>query len=310
MTLSDPVSPSTNGATGSLFAGGWLRGSQTAQVSGSDAVGIKSFAVVRDGEVVAQDPQECDYGKVTPCASPGVELASELPPVDTAGWVDGVHQVSLRVVDGGDNVTDTPAVEVKVDNTAPAAPTKVRNGRGAVWAARRSQTLKWDAPTGQAAPIVGSTLSACRGKKQPRCVKVTATAAGEAKVVLPRQGLYRGGVYLTDEAGNVSPANAAKVAVGYDSSKPKRPRLGAVTRGKGRTRSVRVRFRDAGAAPIARLSARLCRPGRTAGCTRVRTSDTKRVRTALKRGSGRIELRVRVVDAAGNRSVEARRRIG
>ncbi len=307
ITVDDPVAPAVGPASGSLLSGGWLRGAHTAQISGSDATGLSEFQVVRDGsEPVGRQALTCDYGRMAPCQSPGQTIASSLPAVDTSAWSDGVHSVALRAVDAAGNSADSPAVEVRTDNTAPGAPANVRNGRGAVWAKRRTQTIRWQAPAGQAAPINASNVSACRGKKKLECVTVAASGPAGATLRLPRQRLYRGSVYLVDAAGNVSAANAAPFSIGYDEGRPRRPRLALGGRRK-RLRSVRVRIKDRGPAPLARLAARLCKPRSTKRCRTVRASGLKRIRARPARG--RSVLRVRVVDAAGNRSREARIRL-
>ncbi len=301
MTIRDEVPPTIGTPTGSLFAGGWLRGTKDASVTGQDSTGIDRLELRRNGIADVSDARACDFTKPAPCASPGQDVASNWGPIDTTKWGDGTHQVTLGVRDAGGNET-VATVTVKTDNTAPIAPVSAGPADGVLWSALSSRPVEWSVPAFQASPIVAANVSLCASPTS--CATVTPDGVSRASVVFPQPGLYSGSVWLQDEAGNGTSANAAPLRVGYDPNPAPAPGLGTPVFEDPNTFVVPVDVgNDPGPAPVDALEGAVCTAG-GATCEPFFQTATDRVRVSVP-GPGTWQLRVHAVDAADNRGADA-----
>jgi hypothetical protein len=133
--LSDGAAPTLLAATGPLLtAGAVLDGPQGVSVSARDVGGgVERFAVVVDGETVAEETLE---DRSPGCRPPFVDLvpcpgsASKSFGFDTTAVSNGAHAVQVAVIDAGGNRASSPPVNVWIANGATA------NGAGATRTAR------------------------------------------------------------------------------------------------------------------------------------------------------------------------------
>jgi hypothetical protein len=299
VTISDPKAPTIGALSGTLTAGGWLRGVQTAAVSGADETGVKDLQLVRDGGVVAAaDVRTCDYSKTAPCDSPGQNVASNWAGINTATWPDGNHQVKAVVHDAADNAKDSATILVRTDNTAPAAPIDLTVVGGSDWSAEGTRSLFWTLPDGQASPIVGARVQICHPNLG--CQEVAADDPSTTQVLLPGEGTLTGKVYLEDQAGNVNPANGAPFTILYDATPPPAPTLGDITQnGTANSFAVDITPNDPGPAPLNRLTGEICDEAE-ASCIPIPPQDDTTHINFVTPGPGTWKLKVRVTDAAGN----------
>lgn len=303
VTISDTVSPTVTGLTGSLFGGGWIRGIRTAAVTGRDSTGLDRLLLRRDaGVVLATDTRTCDFTKPAPCASPGVDLTSNLATLDTASWPDGNHTVQGLVRDAGGNETIASAT-VLTDNTAPAAPASAGPSDGVLWSRLAERLVEWQVPPFQASPVVSANLTLCAAPGT--CGSYAPATPGGGKVTFTVPGLYSGSVYLVDEAGNGTAANSREIRLGYDPNAGPAPFLTAPERSGEREFTVAVNTsNDAGPAPITSLAGEVCTNAATPNCAPFFQTVTDRVTVGVP-GPGSWTLRVRAVDAATNASADA-----
>ncbi len=123
-----------------------------------------------------------------------------------AGLTDGPHNVQPAVVDPAGNETRGVAFMVRVDNTAPPAPTGlVLSGGGTSSAFDAS----WTVPAADgASPYVGSVWQACAGGSCTSGTGALASASGALPV-----GTSTVKVWLVDAAGNASQSTAASSTI-------------------------------------------------------------------------------------------------
>ncbi len=299
VTLSDPTDPTIVGApSGSLFGGGWLKGSQTAQVVGRDATGIKKLALTRDGgSPVKTDARACDYTYALPCPSPNADVASAFGNVDTTVFTDGVHLVKSEVTDAAGN-TATSEATVQIDNTAPTAPISLKPSDDRTWSTNSMRTVQWVNPGGQASPIESAVVTVCRDGGG--CFSPAASTTQSA-FALSAEGRYVVSVKLVDAAGNTTVTPATTV-VGYDTTAPAAPVLGTPKNpaGNGNFEVAADASADPGPAPIVSFVGEAC-PADGGACEPISSvgSPPDRATTFLPR-IGKWTFTVRAVDAAGN----------
>jgi hypothetical protein len=296
VTVSDTTLPTVGTLTGTLTSDAWLRGTHTATITGSDSTGLDLLELRRGIEVVAADDRACDYTRAAPCAGPGEIVASDWGPIDTSQWPDGEHIVSAAIRDAAGNVTATPTITVRTDNTPPApAPDLVAAG-GEGWSSEGTRQLSWTLPDGQVSPIATATLRLCTSAS---CTTSPADAATSTSPAITGAGEWAAAVALTDEAGNTG-AFSAPVTLRYDPDPPPAPTLGSPEQdGTGYDFRIPVTVADLGPAPVASLQGELCHADGS-HCTPLAVqASTTELRTSVP-GAGTWQLRVRAVDAAGN----------
>ena len=219
VTIDDPQAPEAGSLSGTLTAGGWLRGSKTIAMTGSDAIGIKQLQLTRDGGAGLRSTSfDCDYSYLAPCQLGSV--GSAWADVNTALLSDGTHTLVGSAVDAAGNRSDSSTVTIQTDNTAPAAPPTLTASSG--WSSVASRSLSWSLPTGEVAPVTGATIRLCPPAGSP-CTTSAASAATSGSVTLTTPGEWTGSVYLTDAAGNSSASNAAPFTLRYDPDPPAAP---------------------------------------------------------------------------------------
>jgi hypothetical protein len=211
-TLDDQVGPSIGGPSGTLTAGGWIRGSRTLSIwAGDGGGGLTQLAATFDNGTTLGSTPACTvvagrYAKLQPCP-----LAHDATwTVDTSKLPDGVRTVSARATDVGGSVAGL-SYSFKVDNTAPAAPLDLTVVDGDGWRPTNRFALRWSNPKGQHAPIVRARFRACPSAGGA-CIEGAATGedlTGSGPVVLPRAGEWDVRVWLEDAAGNSDAALAA-----------------------------------------------------------------------------------------------------
>jgi hypothetical protein len=300
VTVNDPSGPSVGTLGGTLFDGGWVRGTKSATFSASDASGISGLTLVRDDSVTeASDPQTCDFTYAAPC--PTGTVNADWSPVSLANWPDGIHKVVARASDAAGNVSETPAVTVKSDNHAPAAPGSLVSDTGPAWNASAARTLTWSLPSDDFAPVAAATVRLCG--PGGACTEHAASSLTGDQVSLPSPGAWTASVFLTDAAGNVDSTQSSAAVLAYDPGVPAAPELGTPQVGSSANeRIVSAGFTDPGPSS-AHLRAELCRPD-GGDCSAVTPVSDSEIRVTLP-GSGDWLLRARVRDEAGNVSSPA-----
>jgi hypothetical protein len=300
VTIDDPQPPVAGALSGTLVGSGWLRGTKTIAMTGSDATGIQSLVLTRDGgTAVRTDTKSCDYTQTTPCASPGSQVGSVWADVDTSALSDGTHALVGTAKDAAGNTSQTAPTMIQTDNTAPTAPTGLTGADGAgVWSAQAARSLSWSLPGGQASPISGATLKLC--PPAGGCTTAAADSTTSDGITLASPGVYTGSVYLADEAGNQDSANASTFTLRYDPGAPPAPTLGAPQpQGSAGGFVVAVTPSDPGPAPVAALDGDVCHTDGT-GCSALPTQPSLTEVDGQVPAAGTWRIRVRTTDAAGN----------
>jgi hypothetical protein len=206
VTVNDPVAPIASGGSGSLFAGGYLRGRVTAGVaSASDSTGIRALHVRVDGSAVARSPDRaCDFTRRAPC--PQLTTPESLS-FDSRGISDGTHTAQVGVLDSGENFTPARTEQITLDNTPPVAPTPT--SPPSVTTAATAAAIAWTEPRGQVAPITSASVDVCGPTGCQTSAQAAGDGSGTATISLPSVGTYTVRVALRDAAGNVNPNQAA-----------------------------------------------------------------------------------------------------
>ncbi len=119
VTVTDNQPPQITSASGSLFAGGVVRGTLSGTINASDNSGVQYAGVYVDGAQVAQQALVCDFTRPAPCPAGSSNQFS----LDTTTLANGPHQIQAAVVDAAGNQTLAGPVQITVENTAPIAPT-------------------------------------------------------------------------------------------------------------------------------------------------------------------------------------------
>jgi hypothetical protein len=220
VTVADSVPPTLNTPSGSLWGsgevGGFHMGTESVAISAQDVGGgIQGIALTADGHPVANYAAPCNFTLAQPCpASTGAQTFT-LPTTELA---DGTHTLALVATDAAGNQSALASEQITVDNNAPAAPvglaaTPTRPGS-------LTFTATWSDPAGQVAPLTGATYQLCPASGGVCGVATAAPAAGPATVSVPGPGSWNLAVWLTDAAGNGTPANAAHIVLTVATSKP------------------------------------------------------------------------------------------
>ena len=221
VTLSDPTPPTLSTPSGNLWgpgeAGGFHKGTESVTVSANDVGGgVASIALSADGRPVETYTAPCNYTFAQPCPSSTGTQTLTLP---TTQLSDGTHTLTLVATDAAGNQSTVASEQITVDNSAPAPP--VGLSATATQAGSSTFTTTWSDPTGQVAPITGALYQVCPASGSGSCsAAATAPAAGPVTVTVPGPGSWNIAVWLTNAAGNASPAAAARTSVVVSPSGP------------------------------------------------------------------------------------------
>lgn len=213
VTVSDPTPPTLGAPSGVLWGSGesgFHKGTESVAVSAADVGGgVASIVLSVDGHPSETYTAPCNFTFAQPCpSSTGAQTLS----LATSQLADGKHTVTLVATDAAGNQSPVASEEIAVENSAPPPPvglsaTPVRSGSSTF-------TVAWSDPAGQVAPITGATYQVCPSSGSGACgAPATAPAAGPASVTVPGPGGWSIAVWLTNAAGNASPANAARASV-------------------------------------------------------------------------------------------------
>ncbi|MFI4984917.1 MAG: hypothetical protein ACHQAV_02885 [Solirubrobacterales bacterium] len=214
VTVSDATPPTLSAPSGSLWgpgeAGGFHKGTESVAVSAQDVGGgVASIVLSADGRPVATYMAPCNFTFAQPCPSSTGARALSLP---TTQLSDGKHTLTLVAADAGGNQSTVASEEIAVDNSAPPPP--VGLSAAATQTGGSTFTATWSDPPGQLAPITGALYQVCAASDSISCsAPASASAAGPATVAVPGAGSWAIAVWLTNAAGNASPANAARTNV-------------------------------------------------------------------------------------------------
>jgi len=214
VTLSDPTPPTLGTPSGALWgpgeAGGFHKGTESVTVSADDVGGgVASIVLSADGRPVETYTAPCNFTFAQPCPSSTGAQTLTLP---TTQLSDGTHTLTLVATDAAGNQSTVASQNITVENSAPPPP--VGLSATATKAGGSTFTTTWSDPAGQLAPITGALYQVCPASGSGACSAPTATpAAGPATVTVPGPGSWSIAVWLTNAAGNATPANAAHTNV-------------------------------------------------------------------------------------------------
>ncbi|HEX2070342.1 MAG TPA: hypothetical protein VHF90_01685 [Thermoleophilaceae bacterium] len=308
-TLRDDAAPSVGDPVGTLTTGGWVRGLRTLAFPAHDAGGgLATVEAAFDTGVVLGSPSGCTvvagrYARLQPCPSARTGDWT----VDTSHLPDGGRHLHLRATDAG-GATTTRTVAAYVDNGAPQAPRDVSVAGGEGWRAENDFELAWTNPGGQHAPIALARWRACRVDAPPaasECVNGARSAADvttSGPIVVPGAGEWEVRAWLTDAVGNGDPATASDPRrLRFD---PDPPEIRILPEEAGVPARFVVAVSDLSG--LAGGSIELRRQG-TDGWVELATqlsagTLTGELETSRPLAGGVYDVRVRAVDAAGNRT--------
>jgi len=177
---------------------------------------VASIVLSADGRPVETYTAPCNFTFAQPCPSSTGTQTLTLP---TTGLSDGTHTLTLVATDAAGNQSAVASEQITVENSAPPPP--VGLSATATQAGGSTFTATWSDPTGQVAPITGALYQVCPASGSGSCsAPAPAPAAGPATVTVPGPGSWRIAVWLTNAAGNASPAAAAHTNVVVSPSGP------------------------------------------------------------------------------------------
>ena len=214
VTLSDPTPPTLSAPSGALWgpgeAGGFHKGTESVTVSANDVGGgVASIVLSADGRPVETYAAPCNFTFAQPCPSSTGTQTLTLP---TAQLSDGTHTLTLVATDAAGNQSTVASQEITVENGA--SPPPVGLSATATQTGGSTFTVTWSDPTGQLAPITGALYQVCPASGSGACsAPASAPAGGPATVTVPGPGGWSIAVWLSNAAGNASPANAAHTNV-------------------------------------------------------------------------------------------------
>ena len=206
VTLNETTNPSLLGVSGQLWgpgpAQGFHRSVESVTFTAADPSGISQTTLLVDGRSAATQAGVCDYTYPIPCQG----LTGTLN-LDTTQLADGPHTLTLAVYDAAQNAAQATH-QITVDNGAPAAPVAL----SAVRALDGSDAVTWSDPPHvvtitqvnyQLCPLAGGV---CRAPlSAPNLERLTG--------IRPPPGRWQVKLWLTDQIGNVNPANAAAASL-------------------------------------------------------------------------------------------------
>jgi hypothetical protein len=315
VTVVDEQSPHVVSVSGSLFAGGPVRGVISGTISGADSSGVHDAGVYVDGSQVSQQEYACDFTQPAPCPATSSRLFS----LDTSTLSNGPHQIQAALVDAAGNKTLSSPVQVTVQNASPSAPNGLRvNGKGAGAWINQPATITWTNPSQiEGDPISQVNWVACQGirtsipasgceaeQQSSPLISLAFDPAQTAVFAGQPQGSYTVFVWLQDALGNTTQANAAAISFGYQTIPPPAP-TSIVASGRGPyTITLGV---SANIAPLTETNWTVC--DAKGICTPILTSpglsfsfDPVHTPQFQRDPYGRFAVRAWLQDAAGNTS--------
>jgi hypothetical protein len=204
VTLSETGTPSVSNLAGALWGGGVVWGSEPVTFNATDLSGISQVALDGPDGQLALQPQSCDYSQTQPCP----ELSSESLELNTTQLHDGAQTLTLLVTNAAGNTTSVQSPTVVVDNNGPPAPSSLT--ATAVGGGSDAVDLSWSDPKSPPQPVSGAFVQLC----QAACgAAIAVNGSGGAQVTAPEAGTYTIRLWLVDQAGRGSAANAATTAV-------------------------------------------------------------------------------------------------
>jgi hypothetical protein len=316
VTVTDNQAPQITSTSGPLFADGLVAGTLSGTIDGSDNSGVQYARVYVDGTQVAQQESSCDFTRPAPCPANSSNQFS----LDTSTLSNGPHQIQAALVDAAGNQTVASPVQVTVDNASPSAPTGLQvNGHGSGAWVNQPAMITWTNPSQlQGDPISQVNWVACIGNETSIPARgcdvqhsqssplssLTFDPALDPTFAAQPQGTYTVFVWLQDALGNTSPADAAAISFGYQTSPPPPPRSIAVS---GRGPYTITLGAPAHLAPIVASDWTACNSAGT--CTPTHTSpglsfefEPDRTPQFQRSPYGRYEVHAWLQDAAGNSS--------
>ncbi|MEI7889155.1 MAG: hypothetical protein WCI34_02485, partial [Actinomycetes bacterium] len=256
--VSDP-SPPVLGVSGLGWGQNWVQPGTKLSLAARDASGISDLRVLRDGQLLEDAPQSCDWTRARPCADQTAEFS--LP---VAKGVEGLRRVSAIARDAAGNQSILEKT-VGVDGTAPelASPPTVEGGDG--WRSTSTFRVKWGIPSESGvAPVASSRIAVCLANDpNHEClaaldVPYAGAGQGETVVTLPHRGDWVADVSLTDEAGNSSPLGQSSAHLRFDDEVPSAPSVSApagwITRERADLVQLDLRATSGESGPIAGIA--------------------------------------------------------
>jgi hypothetical protein len=316
VTVVDEQPPRVVSLSGSLFAGGLVRGVISGTIAGADSSGVHEAGIYVDGSQIAQQAYACNFTQPAPCPASSSSQFS----LDTSTLSNGPHQIQAVLVDAAGNKTlSSPVQVITVQNTSPSAPSGLQvNGKGAGAWINQPVTIAWTNPTQLAGdPISQINWVACRGiqtsipasgcEAEQQSSPLSSLAFDPAQTAIfagQPQGSYTVFVWLQDALGNTTQANAAAISFGYQTTPPAPP-TSIVASGRGPYAIMLGAPADI--APLAATNWTVCdakgictpiltSPGLSFGFDPVHTPQFQRD------PYGRFTVRAWLQDAAGNTS--------
>jgi hypothetical protein len=200
-TVADGSAPSVAIAQDSAFTqGAWVSsGSHSVGYTVSDNVGVKSARAIIGGNQREEQSRPCDYTRTIPCGNDPGHID-----VRTTEIAEGTQPLVVRGTDPADNMADSQPVTVRVDRTAPAAPSvSVEGGEG--WRSQNSFAALWPNPAeADRAPIAAAHWRICRSGTN-NCTTGSQSGVGISRLAdlrVPEPGEWELRVVREDAAGN------------------------------------------------------------------------------------------------------------
>ena len=325
LTLADDSAPRPR-AGGAIVAPGWRRGTQGFSIDSADSgSGVRLTETLIDGARSTLTEHGCFQKliggerratRMRPCELSRVATGS----FATGTLADGPHQLSVCAEDFAGNRACSASHRLLTDNTAPASPAALGLRGGGGWRRSNDFDAFWTNPDqGAASPIaaVAHRLTGPGGYDSGVLWRSTTGIASLEDLKVPRAGAYSLSVWLRDEAGNESPASAARVTLLFDDIAPSaafqlhrdpaHPEMLAalVADADSGPASGAISYRRAGGGRWLGLPSSLrTSPGRHGEAELIARFPSDRIRP------GSYELRATVADGAGNETSTTRRSDG
>jgi hypothetical protein len=124
-------------------------------------------------------------------------------------------------------LSNPATAHLRLDRTAPTAPTAMAVDGNGDWQSTNSFRLSWTNPGSQLAPIAKANIVVCNAANTCTTTTQSASDINQASgVTVPAVGDYTATVYLQDAAGNTAVANkSSAVHLRYDNMVPGQPAL-------------------------------------------------------------------------------------
>lgn len=292
VTIEENVAPTVGAvATSGAGPGGWFGAAGTLGVSGADTLGIRRFEVLEGDTVVGTSQRMCVDWSVLPCSEPAAGLstnaAATIKLSDLEIQQGATRQLRVRAVDAAGNPATSAPITVGYD-TLPRKPTAF-TGVGPSPAADR--TVRWDL-LGVGAPVVSAVAHICTGPQPTNCRDEALGAEPSLALSLADGEQATVQITTTDAAGNT--ADSDVVTLSRDATAPAAPAVTLIG-SDGTSRKV-----DVSGEKGSIIRAELCAVG--GACSGVVASTAPEVLSVALPSPGSYDLKVALVDAAGNTS--------